>query len=291
MYNASINELNELHKIYKAGNLAKRDFEEAICQYILKHHKQFYIHNWDKEKCIDHLSNIYPHLGAIIDAYKDKGSSFEKYIMSRMYWFVMEYYSREAYLRKTEKAFWEAETSDAALCDRDAFYDASFFEETAELKSVSNPKMVLVLLLKSYFYVSDDLALRIAPAIGMEENKLISMLNALRKIRFEHDEKLKKMQERIYRQHYRYIIAERRLKSICKHDYSYKLEEERCAKKRKRHANMKNRFDCVNRNASNSEISQVTGFPKGTVDSCVFAMRRKNIFRETTVKVISKNDG
>ena len=186
----------------------------------------------------------------------------------------------ETYLSETEKAFWEAKTSDTELCDSSVFYGTSYLEEIAEFKRVSNPKMVLILLLKAYFYVSDDLTRRIAPAIGMEESVLIGMINELRKIRFEYDEKIKNMQDRVYRQHYRCIIAQRRLRGMYEQGYSYKVKKERYAKMRKRYANMKKRFDAMNRSASNSEISEVTGFPKGTVDSCIFAIKRKDMLEK-----------
>ncbi|MCL2266108.1 MAG: hypothetical protein FWC22_08740, partial [Treponema sp.] len=64
-------------------------------------------------------------------------------------------------------------------------------------KGRKNSKRILALILKCYYYVSEDFAEKIAPLIGMECGELLKMLDVIRKIRQDRDDKIYLMKESI----------------------------------------------------------------------------------------------
>lgn len=263
--------LNDLYKKYTLGYLEKKSFEGLIFDYILKNYQRFQIFDWNKDKYTDYLCWFYPRLSQAIDTYKDIGVSFDRYILSTVYWSAREYRSRELDHSITEYACWEARAVDMNVCEDEPEYEKS----APILKLVSNPRQILILLLKSYFFVSDDFISRIAPAIGMKQEKLWQMIDILRKQRIERDEKTRNMQERIYCQYYRCLTFEKKLGILREGSVLYKKIQAQLKRARSRYTGMKKRFATINFDASNRQIADVLGIPKGTVDSTLYAIRKK----------------
>jgi endonuclease III-like uncharacterized protein len=267
----AISSLNDLYKKYTLGYLEKKNFEGLIFKYILKNYQQFQCFDWNKDKYTDYLCWLYPRLSRAIDAYKDIGASFEGYILSIVYWSAKEYRSRELDHHLTEYACWEARAADMNVCDDEPEYG----ESTPVLKLVSNPRQILILLLKSYFFISDDFISRIAPAIGMKKEKLWQMIDILRKQRIERDEEARNMQERIYCQYYRCIAFEKKLRCLVEGSALYEKIQAQLKRAQSRYAGMRKRFAGINFDATNRQIADVLGIPKGTVDSTLYAIRKK----------------
>jgi hypothetical protein len=89
--------------------------------------------------------------------------------------------------------------------NRSAYQDLKADEN---LKPVSNSQERLILLLKSYFFMSNDFIARVAPVMGMSVENLTGMADKLRELRVEQDKEIRRLQEQLHTQYYRY--ADRR---------------------------------------------------------------------------------
>lgn len=269
-----ISPLNHLYKRYASGYLQKKDFEGLLFEYILKHYQRFRLFDWDKDKCAEYLGWCYPRLSRAIDAYKELGASFDAYILSTVYWSAREYRSQEKDHYLTEYACWEAravETRGMTLGEREPEYK----ETMPVLKLVSNPQHILVLLLKSYFFISDDFISRIAPAIGIAPEKIWRMIDTLRKQRVEQDEEARDMQERIQCHYYRCLAFETKLRTLREGSARYERIQAQLKRGKARYERMQNRFASIKFDATNRQIADILGVPKGTVDSTIHGIRMK----------------
>ncbi|MDR3115255.1 MAG: hypothetical protein LBU25_07020 [Treponema sp.] len=268
--------LNELLKQYTQGNLPKKDFEGRIFTGILENRRRFHLFNWSRDTCVDFLCWLYPRMSRAIDTYQDIGASFEAYIVSLVYWSAREYRSRQAAHDLTEHAFWEAHAQDMNPCDNEPVY----LEPLSVIKPVSNPRQTLILLLKTYFFLSEDQISRIAPAIGVEETELQRLINELRRRRLERDEELRGLNERIQCQYFRYIVFKKKLESALEGSVHYERIKGQLERARIRYNRMRKRLAAMSHCATNREVAEVLGIPKGTVDSSLYAIKRKYQIRE-----------
>ncbi|MDR1029987.1 MAG: hypothetical protein LBL76_03840 [Treponema sp.] len=264
--------LSELLNQYTQGELAKKEFEGRIFTFILKNHHRFHLFDWDKDTCADFLSWFYPRMSRAIDTYKDIGASFEAYIGSLVYWSAREYRSRQAAHDLTEYAFWEARAEDMNFCESDPVY----LEPLPAIKPVSNPRQILILLLKTYCFLSDDHISRIAPAIGIEKAQLRHLIDELRKRRLERDEERRGLNERTQCQYYRCIVFEKKLEAALEGSIQYEKIKGQMERAKTRYKTMRKRLASMSHYATNREIAEVLGIPKGTVDSSLYAIKRKN---------------
>jgi hypothetical protein len=175
-----------------------------------------------------------------------------------------------------ESACWDARTTDMMVCSSESEYAEEDDEEPERiLPPVSNPRQVLVLLLKSYYYVSEDFISRIAPAIGIETEKLTKMIDLLRKRRLERDEHIRELRERLHSQYYRCITFERRLLAAAEGS-SREAAMRRClTKSKQRLTAIRNRLRTIRLDATNRQVAEILGVPKGTIDSSLFAVKLK----------------
>jgi hypothetical protein len=265
--------LDDLYKKYSAGELNKKEFEGRIFNHILNNYQQFHLSDWSRDVCIDYLCGLYPRLTLAIDGYKNVGSSFENYIKSKLYWFVKEHRTRESDHHVTEYACWETWTMDrnALLCDTESEY----LETPRISRRFSNPRQILILLLKSYAFVSEEFITRAAPSIGIEVKKLQKMIDDLRKKRFERDDKIRRLLEQVYSQYYRCVAFERRMRAVPEDSAFYEIMKGRLERARKRYVSMRKRLASVRFEATNRQIAEVLGIPKGTVDSSLYAIKQK----------------
>jgi hypothetical protein len=140
-------------------------------------------------------------------------------------------------------------------------------------KPVENPRQILLLILKSYYFVTDEYIARAAPAIGMREETLSGLIEALRKLRFDREEDMRNLQNRIYGQYYRCITLEKRMNGASDESGRYIAMKIRLERSQKRLRAMKKRLQNIRPGASNRQIALVLGIPKGTVDSNLSAIK------------------
>ncbi|MDR0636287.1 MAG: hypothetical protein LBF87_04340 [Treponema sp.] len=264
--------LNSLWNQYTQGLLTRKDFEESIFRFLLENYKQFNLFHRDRDEFADYLCWLYPSLSRAIDAYKEAGSSFDAYICSIVRCSAKTRYVRETEHHLTEYACWEARAEEELTLSE---HIPAYLDAEESLKPVRNPRQVLILLLKSYFFVSDDFIVRVAPAIGISLEKLTAMLDKLRELRMDHDEKILQLKEQLHLQYYRCMAYQKRLEALCEYSSHREVLCGYLARAYSSYALLKERLAHVNVEPSNREVAEVLGIPKGTVDSTLYTLKRK----------------
>jgi hypothetical protein len=270
--------LSVLFNEYHTGIMDKKQLEGQIFQFILDNHQRFRLFKWDREDCIDYLCWLYPRLSKAIDKYQERGtSSFDAYIGALVYYSSREYRFRERDHHISEHVCWKEKANDLLVRSNEPVY----LEKKPLYEPVSNPQQILILLLKSYYFVSDDFILRIAPAVGIEKEILKEMIDTLRTIRMEKEEKIQGLKERIYSQFYRCIAFERRMNAAPEGSALQEKMRERLYRARHRLVSMRKRLSAMRLDATNRQIADILGVPKGTIDSALYFTKLKYAVEES----------
>jgi hypothetical protein len=263
--------LNDLFEQYSQGLLKKKQFEGFVFESILENYQRFHLYDWERDDYVDYICWLYPRISRAIDNYRETGSSFEAYISALIRWSAKEYRFRLADHHVTESTAWTLRSSEMQVHNSEPEYLHS--NSTSTLKPVTNPRQILMLLLKSYYFVSDDFLDRLAPSLGMEKDKLHAIVNDLRNLRTQREEEIRSLRERIHCQFYRCITFEKRLCAVPENSAHYAKMKSRLARARLRLAAMRKRLTGIRMGATNRQIAEVLGIPKCTVDSNMSALR------------------
>lgn len=274
------NKLNELYFLFKENSLSRNGLESSVYQYFIDNQDKTTLGRWEKDMYEDFLSWYYPRLCKTIDSYCEKEASFEVFMNVSLKLSAKEYY-----VNLTTKSFIEYSAWSVKVYDNYAREDAphylheeqektlsSFIDKT---KKIKNTKQLLILILKCYYYVTDDFIDRAATHIGIDKEKLREMINQLHKKRADKEERIFRMKENIYTQYYRCIVYEKRLACLDENAVTYLKLKNRLEKARKRLEKMRNRVSNMRKNPSNKEIAELLGLSKGTVDSSLFNLKAK----------------
>jgi hypothetical protein len=187
-------------------------------------------------------------------------------------WCSKEYRAREADHQTAEYACWKAKAlDDAAVHEEEDVY----IEPEPVFDSVSNPRQVLVLLLKSYHYMSPDFLERISPALNIDKEKLAVLVEELRKLRLEREGQIQELQERIHSQFYRCIVFEKKLRSSVPNSGRHEKLQRCLVRGRKRLASMRERLAGMKTGASNRQVAEILESKKGTIDAHLSAVKAK----------------
>ena len=270
--------LSDLYQLYKKGKLSRKEFEGRIFEYLLDNFEgncrftRYHGFNGSQERWNEFLSWLYPRVARAIDLYRDMGSSFDAYVTSLIYSASKEYRCREAEHRVTEYVCWQARAEEMAACESGNEY----LEEQQEISIPEGikPRQVLLLLLKSYYFVSDEFVKRVAPAIGMKSEEIQTMVDEVKKLRSQKDTEILDMRERLYCQHYRCLTYQKRMENAQPGTVYYERMKGRFERAKRRFTTMRKRLGGMRLDASNRMIAEVVGIPKGTVDSGLFAVTK-----------------
>jgi hypothetical protein len=265
-----VSSLNDLFRDYSGGILDRKQFEGLLFQYVMENHHRFQMYIRNQDDYNEFLSWLYPRMRRAIDSYRETGASFETYIGALMRWGVKEYHARRTHRHITEHSTWKLRTSELVVRD----YEPEYLGTYSPPKIIRNPRQILFLLLKSYYFVSDDFIARAAPQVGMKQEKLLALVTKMRNLRARRDQEIRLLQERSYCQFYRCMAYERRLKAVTEDSACHKLLEIRLERARKRLVSIRRRLARTRREASNAQISEILGVPKGTIDSSFFALKK-----------------
>jgi hypothetical protein len=262
--------LSKLLTRYSLGLISRKDLEGHIFKFILDNRQEFRPYKWNEEEYVDFVCAFYPRISRAIDNYRETGSSFDAYISSLVHWGIRESRARQLDRHIAEYACWEAKALDeAAVKEEEALYS----EPEPAFAEVVNPRQVLVLLLKSYQYMSQDFLERICPALNMDIKKLKKMIDELRELRLKRDEDIRALQERIHTQFYRCIVYEKKLRRAGI-DSTRREKLLGCLDRgRKRLQSMRKRLGSMKTAASNRQVAQILESAKGTVDAHLFRLK------------------
>jgi hypothetical protein len=263
--------LNELYQKYAGGILKKDKFEGLLFTYILDNHQQFHLYNWSRDDCSDYLSWLYPRLKRAIDSYRESGSCFENYIKTIIHWSSKEYRSDLLRNFMNEHTAWMIGSADMEVRENEPDYAAPELSVRRPFKQ----RQILFLLLKCYFFVSDDFLARITPAVGMEKERLIGIIAMLRGLRARREAEIRRLQERKYGLFYRCIAYEKTARALTENSARRNLVKARLERARQRLDAINQRLAKIHVHATNRQIAEVLGIPKGTVDSALSALKRR----------------
>ena len=261
-----------MYQLYITGNLPRKDFEGKIFQYLLGNFDRYHV--FDGKQCHwdDFLSWLYPRIVRAIDLYRDLGSSFDAYIAGIIHCASREYRYRETDHCITEYVCWQARAEEMVLRENENEYE---HPEDVSIPDDIKPRQILLLLLKSYYFVSDDYVNRVARAIGMDSGEVRGMIDELRKRRSEREAEIVNFRERVYSQHYRCLAYQKRMSTAQAGSLYHERMKIRFERARQRFFAMKKRLLGMRVDVSNRMIADVVGIPKGTVDSGLFAIKNR----------------
>jgi hypothetical protein len=140
---------------------------------------------------------------------------------------------------------------------------------------VKSPKYALLLLLKSYYYVSDELADKAARALGMDIKVLGGMIDTLYNLQLKKIMRLRRLANAVHCLYFRCLDYERQLSSRHENPQIRTLISRRLESGRARLANMRNRLKSMRIEATNSSLAKLLGVPKGTIDSRLASIKSK----------------
>ena len=264
--------LSELYHSYKKGDLSKKDLEGRIYQYLLDNFGKYHVFDRNRDKWCEFLGWFYTRLSRSIDLYRDLGSSFDAYITGLVYGASKEFRSREAEHYITEYACWQAKAEEISVHEIEHEYSGK--KDICPIPEGIKPKQILLLLLKTYHYATEDFVDRTAREIGMNSETIWKMIDDLRKLCSGKESEILSLRERIHSQHYRCMVYQKRMNIAQLGTVQYDRTKNRFERARKRFFTMKKRLGGMRMTASNKMIARVLGIPKGTVDSGLYALRK-----------------
>ena len=265
--------LSDLYQMYINSDISRKDFEGMIFQHLLENFERFRLFNGNRDTWNDFLASIYPRIVRAIDTYRDMGASFDAYIVSLIHGAAREYRCRETDRSITEYVCWKARAEDMVVSESEPEYN-----ETRRRTSIPddiNPRQILFLLLKSYFFVSDEFVKRVAKTINMNSELVQGIIDELRKRRSDKEAEIMDLRDRLHCQYYRCIAYQKRMISTQEGTDYYERMKDRFERARKRYYNMKKRLGGMRMTASNRMIAEVLGIPRGTIDSSLSAIKNR----------------
>ena len=271
--------LNNLYLQYTSNIIERCEFEGLVFQYFLNNQDKTSLSRWKCDDYKDYLSWVYPRLHNTIDLYQDTGSSFDAYISSVIHHTAREYRVKLITNSVIEYAAWSVQIPDMYVYEESPAYSYDKQEKVlshiADFKGRKNPKQLLALVLKCYYYVSDDFISRIADYTGIDSEKLKEMIEKLKVIREKKDNEIYFMKERIYCQYYRCIVYEKRLLYVAENSSAYMKLKYRLEKARRRLESMRKRVMGIRTDATNREVAGIIGISKGAVDASLHRLKNK----------------
>jgi hypothetical protein len=274
------NYLNDLHSTYVNGNLKRQDFEGLLYNYFLCNQDKTCLSRWKRDEYEDYVSWFYHRLKKAIDSYRDIGSSFAAFMSKFIFVSAKEYRVRVTTENVIEDSAWTARVSELYTSEEPPAYlyenNSSLLTKLLNKKTGrKNKRSILALVLKCYYYVSDDFIDKIAPKIGIEKKELAGMIDTLRKTRQKKDDEIYLMKERIYCQYYRCIVYEKRILHVQKDSVSWEKLNQKSIRAKKRLENMRKRLSLMRTEATHSQVAEVIGVKKGTIDASLHMLKAK----------------
>jgi hypothetical protein len=281
--------LNELYSMFIEKKINRGKFEGLVFFFLVNNRTKISTRHWKNDDYEEFISWFYPRLNKAIDTYKETGSSFDAYITNIVRTASKEYRMRETINVVTEQSAWNAQIPDYYAREETPVYihekpNSEITKIILQIKGRKNPKQLLALILKCYYYISDRFLEKIAGHTGLDKKILKEMIEKLRVIREKREDAFYRMKERIYGQFYRCIVYEHRLSYITENTTMYYKLKQRLKKARNRLEKMRKRALKVRTCPSNREIAGVIGVTKGSVDATLYKLRAKlNAIEENAI--------
>ncbi|WP_461247730.1 hypothetical protein, partial [Treponema sp. R6D11] len=208
--------LNDLYSMFIERKINRSKFEGMVFIYLLNNQAKIITKKWKNDEYEEFVSWFYPRLNKAIDTYKETGSSFDAYITNIIRTAAREYRMKIVINEVTEQSAWNAQIPEYFTREEAPVYSHDKPEpEIAEIffliKGRKNPKQLLALILKCYYFLSEEFIEKIAAYTEIDIKILREMIDKLRIMREKREEHIYRTKERIYGQFYRCIVYEHRL--------------------------------------------------------------------------------
>ena len=272
--------LNDIYFEYLLGNIKRDKLESFIFKYLSNNKDKTGIKHWNQDQYEDFVSYFYPGIKKIIDSYKNIGSSFEAYLYKFLLVSAKEYETRKTTQEVIEYAAWSARVPDMYVYEEPPVYNIKQTKEVLTkmitgIKGRKNTRRLLALILKCYYFISDDFAENISGLIGIESKELIEMLNKIRKIRRHKDDNIYFFRERIHCLFYRCVSYEKRLSLLQENTPGYEKMYNRLDRAKLKLEKMRKRIKKIRTEATHQQIAEILGISKGTVDASLHRLKKK----------------
>jgi len=272
--------LNELFIKFRENKIKRSELEGYIYYYFFYNQEKTFLCHWKRDEYEDYISWFYPRMRKAIDSYNDTGSSFEAFLHKFMRNSSKEYRVRITTQNVIEYSAWCAMVPELyAREETPEYFHEDDKNELLNFISAQNTrkdtKRILALILKCYYYVSDDFIDRIADRTELDAKHLREMVNKMQKLRQKKDDAIFHMKERIYCQYYRCFVYEKRLLLIQENTAIYNKLKIRHEKAKQRLEKMRKRLSLIRTDATNRQVAEVIGVKKGTVDASLHKLREK----------------
>ncbi|MCL2805742.1 MAG: hypothetical protein FWD26_07380 [Treponema sp.] len=270
--------LNKLYSDFLSGEISRSDFEGSIYHFLFYNQDKTCLSHWESDEYEDYLSWFYLNLRKAIDSYRDVGSSFDAFMAKFILISSKEYRIRTKSKEITEYSTWSAQVPDMYVSEDTPVYIHKDLENRissliVDKKGRKNTRRILALIIKCYYYVSDDFAEKIAPRIGIKAKDLLEMLKKIRALRQKKDDKIYFMKECIYSQFFRCLAYEKKLSLMFEDVTAYKKQERKLDKARERLQRMRKRVTSIRKDATNNQVAVIIGTSKGTVDASLHRLK------------------
>jgi DNA-directed RNA polymerase specialized sigma24 family protein len=270
MSNAMV--LSTLYRHYKNGRIGREVFEAKIMGEIA-YHAPIMIGKGRKKDLSDFFAWLYPRVANAIDHYQNNGSSFDAYIYSIVSKAYKEHSTITNDRKITEKTVWTNRECER-LAENEEQYLADKDDAPRPFCNIQNPHQILILLLKSYYFLSDDFISRIAPALHVDREKIDMLIMELRDLRATREQEIHDLRERVYAQFYRCLSFQSRMAAATPNSARERRFSNCLNRGIKRLNAMRETLRNLHADASNKEIAKVLGVSKGTVDASLFIVRQ-----------------
>ncbi|MCL2211206.1 MAG: hypothetical protein FWB95_04730 [Treponema sp.] len=272
--------LNQFYNSYRSGDMERENFEGAIYTFLVNNQEKTCISHWNNDLYEDFVSWFYPRLKKSIDNYQEMGASFEAFLGKYMLLSAKEFQIRATTNSITEYSAWSAQIPEMYVYEEAPVYTHNNAQEIIsnliiDRSGRKNTRRILALIIKCYCCVSDNFAERIAPLIGMSSKELIKLLDEIREMRQEKDDRIFRMKERSYCQYYRCIVYEKRLIHTRENTSEHERLKFRLEKARERLEKMRKRISAIRTDATNKQVAEILGIAKGTVDANLHRLKTR----------------
>ena len=272
--------INDLYTSFLSGEISRSHLEGSVYSYLVNNQEKTCLCHWKRDEYEDYLSWFYPRLHKAIDSYTEVGSSFEAFVTRFLWLSSKEFKVRITTNSITEYSTWSARVPDMYVQEEIPAYlpdntDSIINDLLVDSKGRKNYKRILALIIKCYYYISDDFADKIALKTGIDREELAQMLNKIREVRQERDDEIYHLKERIYSQYFRCIAYEKRISMLKKNSNMYLKLNHRLEKAKLRLENMRKRFNTIRTDATNQQVAEIIGTTKNNVDANLHRLKRR----------------
>jgi len=258
---------------YLAGLLDTKEFETEVFNTAKNEIHKIRTAGWKEEDYDDCMSWLYPRICRMIKTYQDVGASFETYLKCNLRLSIKEYRASNVRNYTAEAIAWKASNPDMSVYESEPEYEENVCEEEAEEvceKNITdkNSRRLLILTLKCCHYISEDFMEKLSAKLGVEISELRYMIESLRENRLKRMKKIETLREKINFQFYRCMVYEKNL-LVLTDEIAVQRVKRINERGRKRLANMREHMGRLRPDPSNSQIANLLGISKGTVDAAL----------------------